>query len=305
MAKNTFRHIGIRGHRYGVGTGYIIIPNDVDRDLYVTKSLRTCKVGILTENNEVVWGVRISKRHLQEIEFPEKSTEIGSAVLFVTLHKKNKPVIVCPLLKEDESYMIEENEFLIEKIVEDGLIQISGNALTGQLVLSASHKTLASLNLFAKGEDAEINLNTNGNITFTSEGEVIVKTRDSISITVTDPNTPNSTSTITYTRGTGFSYSDEFGNTIDIGPTGAVIDAIKTNLGDSTGTESMVKGLTFLPEIVKNQVFLTTLKTAIQAAPVTPQDGGATFKAALVASISALQIGDFSNILSTKHFIDE
>jgi hypothetical protein len=66
----------------------------------------------------------------------------------------------------------------------------------------------------------------------------------------------------------------------------------------------MVLGTTFLQEITKNQIFLTTLKTAIEAAVPVPLDGGAAIKTAIVSAISSLQIGNFANILSKKSFTE-
>lgn len=53
-------------------------------------------------------------------------------------------------------------------------------------------------------------------------------------------------------------------------------------------------------ELAKVNTYLTTLRSAIQAAPVSPGDGGAAFKASLASALSSMQIPTYTNIESTK-----
>ncbi|HRF82634.1 MAG TPA: hypothetical protein PL070_21415, partial [Flavobacteriales bacterium] len=53
-------------------------------------------------------------------------------------------------------------------------------------------------------------------------------------------------------------------------------------------------------ELTKVNTFLTTLRSAIQSAPVAPGDGGAAFKSALISALSALQVPTYTNIESSK-----
>jgi len=59
----------------------------------------------------------------------------------------------------------------------------------------------------------------------------------------------------------------------------AILDGVEIKLGASAAS------LVALAPLVASQ--LTTLKAAITAAPTVPNDGGAAFKAALVASLAA------------------
>jgi len=61
--------------------------------------------------------------------------------------------------------------------------------------------------------------------------------------------------------------------------------------GDSFG--GLVKINELVTELLKVKIFLQTLQAAIQSSPVVPTDGGAAFKAGLVAATSGLQIPDF------------
>jgi phage gp45-like len=73
--------------------------------------------------------------------------------------------------------------------------------------------------------------------------------------------------------------------------------AISIN-GDQYG--GLVKVQELRTDLTKVNTFLTTLREAIQSAPVAPGDGGAAFKAALMSAIAALQVPTYTNIESTK-----
>lgn len=71
--------------------------------------------------------------------------------------------------------------------------------------------------------------------------------------------------------------------------------------GDQYG--GLVKADELRNELQKVTTFLTTLRQAIAAAPVSPGDGGSAFKSSLTGAISALQLPTYAQIesTSTKH----
>lgn len=62
----------------------------------------------------------------------------------------------------------------------------------------------------------------------------------------------------------------------------------------------LVKVQELRSELAKVNLFLTTLRTAIQSAPVVANDGGASFKAAVAAAIASLQLPNYNGIESNK-----
>jgi hypothetical protein len=67
---------------------------------------------------------------------------------------------------------------------------------------------------------------------------------------------------------------------------------------DSEKLEPMVLGETLKKELEIEKARIDTLLNAIQQAPIVPTDGGASFKAAIVAATSTLQAPNYSKINS-------
>jgi hypothetical protein len=66
------------------------------------------------------------------------------------------------------------------------------------------------------------------------------------------------------------------------------------------GDYSMVKGEDLKIEVEKLKAAVDQIKTAIQNAPVVTGDGGASFKASILASLSVFDTGNFTQILNEK-----
>ena len=97
----------------------------------------------------------------------------------------------------------------------------------------------------------------------------------------------------------------EVGDTVWIEPT---IDDDKrfvvTGFADSkTSTELQVLGTTALVELLKHQVAMTTLQTALATWVPVPLDGGLALKTAL-ATFLALPMPDYSAILSLRSYTE-
>lgn len=68
----------------------------------------------------------------------------------------------------------------------------------------------------------------------------------------------------------------------------------------SGSEEYSVKGQTLQAQLNTDKAKLDALIQAITAAPVVAGDGGASFKASLIASLSAVPSANYSNVLATK-----
>ena len=68
----------------------------------------------------------------------------------------------------------------------------------------------------------------------------------------------------------------------------------------ANATQSAVLGELAVVELNKNKTRTSAIINAIRTAPVVPGDGGASFKASMIAQLSTLISEDYSNILSDK-----
>ena len=99
-------------------------------------------------------------------------------------------------------------------------------------------------------------------------------------------------------------------NQILIDGDGVSITTDEINLGSQASATGIVKEKAVMGQTLKQQLEvekarLSILIQAIQNAPVTPGDGGAAFKASIIAAVSGAQAPDYSNILSDKVKLDK
>ena len=86
----------IENYNYPVGFGYITIPYDVDRDLYIKTCYRKERVAIqLDDGGGIIRNCYVGKTAMQNIEFPENFDKLGSGVFFIVpkFNKDRKSVV--------------------------------------------------------------------------------------------------------------------------------------------------------------------------------------------------------------------
>lgn len=168
----------------GLQCGYIIVPSDVSRDSFIEQCYRWERVSILVERGAgVIHDCYITKNVLEKIEFPLVTEQLGSCVTFLVDPLSGHPVVFGILSKEDESQLLREGYFKINKVYNGSVVSISGDAKSGVLNLSVSGGTLSQLNISVTNTDktAQINLRCRGDITLDLDGRLQL-TADSVRI---------------------------------------------------------------------------------------------------------------------------
>jgi len=80
-----------------------------------------------------------------------------------------------------------------------------------------------------------------------------------------------------------------------------IVSVIAPEVVELRGADyTMLKGNEVKLELEKLKAALEQIKTAIQNAPVAPGDGGASFKAGILAALSVFDTGNFSQIINDK-----
>lgn len=74
------------GSRNSAGVGYLMIPIDIDRELWIKSCYRKGQVSLLNEN-ERIDNVVIGKHIFQELEFPSTPQELGTKLVWVSTIK--------------------------------------------------------------------------------------------------------------------------------------------------------------------------------------------------------------------------
>lgn len=162
-------NLGVRpdaAEMFESGIAYIIIPSDVDRDVYIRECYRTKTVSIYSEFNGVSNRVPIDLFSLNFVKFPNDVKELGSAVHFSIDPVRKAPYITAIYFKTDELADLAENQFKFKRELNGNFVEISG---------SPSDKYLGLTVKSDKGGDLLINVGSEdetGKLTITVEGDV-------------------------------------------------------------------------------------------------------------------------------------
>lgn len=304
--KGVNKSIGIGKKRLTNGFGYIIIPDDIERDAYIRSVNEKALLMIVTSENQVIKNVNIPKHILIDLTFPEKVGEIGQMIHWMSIPKTNQLVLTGIYRTNDQfSDETSENIFTDNNVINGNLISIIKNYKdTLAYVLTVCNRSSTVGGIKLKAYSTNQSANTNSTIELNCDGSaklygaqlLELKSNQAIKYQIgfSDKKTLfNSTLTET-------SFLDQYQNQVKI------IDKLiqfhspngKIALGDQS-TEKGVLGDKLQTELNRAKDRIDILIQAIQSAPTVPQDGGAAFKASIVTALqSIIQPEDYSAILS-------
>jgi len=265
--------------RRSINFGYIIIPEDIDRDSYVNRCLRLERFSILVESfGGVIHNCRATKSAIQDIKFPLKGEKLGSAVTFFVEPDASLCIITGVISKHDETEINNENILVFKRGNGTGMsiLSVDGN---GKINIDIIGKN-SSFDLDVRSDDytSSMNVNVKGNINLNSVGNINITSIDGSLNIKSDKN--------------------------------IVIDSdreisIKSDkLSVHEANESMVRGDELKTNLDKsNEVVQTILDTINTWSPI-PGDGGASLKVAIKLALLGKTLGNFDKIKSEKSFLE-
>lgn len=119
-----------------VGTGWIIVPPDVNREEYIQTCHAKQQVSIMTDiSTTTLNNVAISQESMEFIEFPSEDELLGSQVVYIVLSNNSTPIIVGVLSKDRQSFLIGEKQFKFSKSCKGKEVTIVGDAKNGNLLI--------------------------------------------------------------------------------------------------------------------------------------------------------------------------
>lgn len=119
------------------GIGCVIVPSDVERQVYIDRCFSTETVSIMTQSGGMSFNnVPVSLEALQHIEFPEETRTFGSQVVFVFHPQISKPIIVAVLSKGDELFGVNWKQFKAFKSEGENFVSVIGDGRKGTLCVS-------------------------------------------------------------------------------------------------------------------------------------------------------------------------
>ena len=174
-----------------ISFGFIVIPNGVDRDLYVETCLRRGRVSVMGNGGAFFRDIYITNEVLANIEFPEKENEQGSAVVIASNPYDGVPIVIGSYPRNDQSPMWKENTFQFRKTVGNVTASLSVDPANNAVIVSINSPEKASVKVLATGsEESEVNVESTGSVNVTGGTNVSVKGYTQIEAKVVNPEKP-------------------------------------------------------------------------------------------------------------------
>jgi hypothetical protein len=218
--QSSVRRNPIPGARSSAGVGYISLPIDVDKDVFIQQCLNLHVVSIVTEDGEFINNVSVDEDKMQSIRFPDSYKGIGSCVVWVNLPKVNKPIIVAILNPKDKASKISEQNLhnvIRRNSIKDNVgasSKIDGNK--GKILLTtegeSEGESIVSIRVFNNAKKGKLDAYVQGNVKVETEKDIKLEVVDGFEVAIQDKENKSKKTSIKYTRKSGFSYKDEFDN---------------------------------------------------------------------------------------------
>lgn len=183
-------------YNYTIGFAYIALPNDIEREVYISDCYKNSWVSLIMEDGGFFNRVPISPEILSFIRFPLKPQEVGTPVLFGTDEIYKQPTVLTRLQERSELGDSKEHQFKFKRKYDDQLVEISGSAKTGQLnfiVNGATKPAKINVSVMSDKNDSELNLDVAGNVNVKATGSISLSPQKTFNSTTIDPESENQT----------------------------------------------------------------------------------------------------------------
>lgn len=160
--------------RQPIGLAKIIVPSDVDRDLFVNKCLHLSVVSILSEQETPIHNVICPGHLLRELKFPITYQSHGSAVLYGVDGSSNQVYIIAVLDKVDEISGNKENSYHVQKFSDNSKIIFSIDPDENLINISLVGKTQSKFLLNLTNADSLVRITANGQVEINATDKVTV-----------------------------------------------------------------------------------------------------------------------------------
>ena len=248
--------IGIHGieiGHYDVGIGQIIIPDENDREQYISDCYRTHTVSIKSSLiSGYLHNVKVDEEKMQSIKFPDEKNS-GSLVVWVKDNSIRTFVIISVIRKQDEYYFLKENQFFVKKnnISQKRVVEFFMDGEESSMVLNLigdkDKPANLKIKLNSENSDSLLELYSDNEINLHSDKNVTLTTNQSFNVKVKDLGKEKMN--LSYVKNEGFIYKDEFDN--EIKTLKNEVQIISNTIKHNQGNESMVLGDTLLSKVSK------------------------------------------------------
>ncbi len=180
IKKRSVGTAGIPAPHMSVLVGFVIIPSIIDRAEYIKNVYKNNTINVRTEDGNILRNVLVARGVIQDIEFPLDTKDVGSLVILNNVPKHNKLVVVGVLdVKQSINKITAERQFRLQKIGNDGYVDIGGDADGKRINISVNSEVSGegeiNMNIINPDDTAVFNLFVKGfiNIQATEDVQII------------------------------------------------------------------------------------------------------------------------------------
>jgi hypothetical protein len=236
--------IPFQDDKWSCGVGYVCIPSDIDRDIFITDCFLRGTLMIRTNDGGVYRNCPTNISTFNDITFPDVFTSNGTPVVYLTEPVHKQPMVIAALIFNDDIIDQAEDQFKIKKIYKDNIVEISGSAKDEFLTIlvNGSKKSDFNIRLVNANNKANLNLEIDGDINILASHDITAQANNQM---VQKVGVEDEVSSLTQTpteinaRINKFSINDgnepiTLGNALK-----TILDNLFTMLGESTTTTAI------------------------------------------------------------------
>lgn len=162
---------------YRIGIGYVILPEGIERDRYITNVFENNICYLFDTNRKsVVKDVFIDKMIVQDIVVPEELNQLGSPLIYLYPEKSNLKFVVSSLKNRNDFSSLEEKSFRLFRKFGDSVVEIYGKGKGAELQMNVYSKTATKININSRGtKDSQLNITTTGKLKVRAENELSIE----------------------------------------------------------------------------------------------------------------------------------
>lgn len=215
MGKKYISTRPLPGTRDNVGTGFIIIPKGSDKKKFIDHCYRTGTISLLLENGGILDEVLITKKALDEIDFPEALNKTGSQVVWINQPRKQRPIAIGSISKTNEFSNFSKNKSALRRATQNFITEFIVDSEKGVLILNSNSSIEGGGDIYIvstnKNKTSKLDVQISGSVNINTPSLTITNSK-SLSFVIKDKSQDDEVTEIFYEKGEGFSYIDEFGN---------------------------------------------------------------------------------------------
>lgn len=204
------------------GFGHIIIPVDLDREVYIRRVYDSGKCMIVSTFDDPIRNVVIPKHLIQELVFPLNPSDRGSLISWINIPRINQLLITGILIEEDETNPYKENTHSKTYSYKDYIVSdnISTENNSRTITVKDEQSEVGKLTFQAIGRDklSRITINADGTINLSVDDLLSLLIENRLNIQLGSEE--NKITTLSIVTDDKFNYTDNFGNILEVNQLG-------------------------------------------------------------------------------------